>query len=65
VLQRLAFQKLHADEVLTVLLAYVVNGADVWVIQSRRGQYTVKHRNASVGPCDVPFEWRVVVFGPG
>jgi hypothetical protein len=33
VLQRPTIQKLHRNEVLTVLLADVVNGADVVVIQ--------------------------------
>ena len=35
VLQRLAVEKLHRDELLAVLLADVVNGADVRVIQRR------------------------------
>jgi hypothetical protein len=36
-LQRHALQKLHSDERLPVLLANVVNRADVWVIQYGRG----------------------------
>jgi hypothetical protein len=35
VLQRCAVEKLHRNEMLTVLLAYVVNGADVRMIQCR------------------------------
>ena len=37
VLQRRAFQKLHRDERLAVLLADVVNGADVGMVQGRGG----------------------------
>ncbi len=37
VLQREPFQVLHGDKRLSVLLANVVNCADVWVIQGRRG----------------------------
>ena len=36
-LQRLAFQKLHGDERLAFVLANLVNGADVWVIQRGGG----------------------------
>ena len=32
-LQSLAFQKLHGDEGFAILLANVVNGADVWMVQ--------------------------------
>ncbi len=37
VLQRFAVEELHRNEVLAVLLADVVDGANVWMIQGRRG----------------------------
>ena len=37
VLKRRAFQKLHRNESLPILISDIMNGADVGVIQSRRG----------------------------
>jgi hypothetical protein len=36
-LQRLAFQQFHGDERLLFVLPDIVDGADVWMIQSRGG----------------------------
>src|ERR1700746_2501521 len=36
VLERRPFQKFHCDEGVTILLARVVDGADVWMVQCRR-----------------------------
>ena len=37
VLERLAFQQLHGDEVASVVLANLVDRADIWVVQSGGG----------------------------
>jgi hypothetical protein len=46
-LQRLAFEVFHGDEGLAVLFAYIVDGADIWVIQCRGGfGFTLKARQS-------------------
>src|SRR5438105_1727654 len=48
-LQGLAIQKLHGDKCLTILLADVINGADIGVIQGRRGLRFALETTQSLG----------------
>ena len=50
-LQRLSVEKLHHDEVLAMMLAHIVDGADVWMIQ----------RGSSPGLAPEPFACQQIV----
>src|SRR5208337_1334249 len=49
VLQGGAFQKLHGDEGLAILLADVIDGADIWMIEGRCGLRFALKASESLG----------------